>query len=215
MNMGELEFTSAAEASCIGVGLRIDHVLQPHIPFSSLPCPAEPLSITSFPINVRSATSNFNPAAIANLWLQLLVIQIHIGSFIRYGDILESQQNLQNGNASYEAGKQPWAGICLSQMSTRQCATLEAAAEKSTEPINRAVVELLCMLPYATVNGRGKFSIDGQRVMARDPRSSHWGQGSDRGLFSNTPNTPLHIVRLTSWQGFPNGPVLFVDTVTG
>lgn len=87
-----IQFTTAESAFCPTLKTREgheDHISQPHLPFSSLPNPAEPLEILSFPVAIHSETAHFNPKTIANLWLQLLVIQVQNANFWNYEDIVK------------------------------------------------------------------------------------------------------------------------------
>jgi hypothetical protein len=87
-----IQFTSAESAFCPKLKTREgheSHITQPHLPISSLPGPAEALEISQFPIEIRNESANFNPKKIANLWLQLLVIQIQNGNFWDYDDVIE------------------------------------------------------------------------------------------------------------------------------
>jgi hypothetical protein len=79
-----IQFNSAEPAFCPRLKTREgheEHISQPHLPISSLPGPAEVLEISHFPIAVHSKTAVFNPEKIANLWLQLLIIQVQNGNF--------------------------------------------------------------------------------------------------------------------------------------
>ncbi|KAF8860186.1 hypothetical protein BDZ45DRAFT_724723 [Acephala macrosclerotiorum] len=84
-----LSFTTPEEALCAGlIHAKGDsqHLAQPHVNFASLPSPETPLSIQSFPIEIHSETSVFRPKNIANLWTQLLSIQIQNGNFWNHED---------------------------------------------------------------------------------------------------------------------------------
>jgi hypothetical protein len=74
-----IQFTTAEAVFCPKLKPREgheSHIAQPHLPISSLPGPLEPLEISDFPIAILNESTNFNPKNIANLWLQLLVIQV-------------------------------------------------------------------------------------------------------------------------------------------
>jgi hypothetical protein len=84
-----LTFTTPEEAQCAGlVHARggSEHLAQSHISLASLPSPETPISIASFPIEIRSETAVFRPKNIANLWTQLLSIQIQNGNFWNHED---------------------------------------------------------------------------------------------------------------------------------
>ena len=82
-----LHLTKAEEAECYCLDSSQpgdDHTSQLHIAVSSLPSPNKPITIPSFPIDIRSETYVFRPRNIANLWTQLLSIQIQNGDFWDY-----------------------------------------------------------------------------------------------------------------------------------
>ena len=89
-----IQFTTAESAFCPRLRTREgheEHITQPHLPISSLPSPRDPLEISHFPIAITSETAKFNPKNIANLWLQLLIIQIQNANFWNYDDVLKLQ----------------------------------------------------------------------------------------------------------------------------
>ena len=88
-----IKFTTAEASFCPKLKTREgheSHIAQPHLPIASLPCPSKPLEISTFPIEVRSETPLFRPKEIANLWLQLLVIQVQNGNFWNWDDVVKS-----------------------------------------------------------------------------------------------------------------------------
>ena len=88
-----ITFTTAEASFCPKLKTREghgSHIEQPHLPIASLPCPSEPLEISTFPIEVRNETPLFRPKEIANLWLQLLVIQVQNGNFWSWDDMVKS-----------------------------------------------------------------------------------------------------------------------------
>lgn len=92
-------FTSVEDLICPHLkdlsNLSSSHVNQPHLPITSLPSPAAPLSISSFPVEISDEKRSINPKRVANLWLQLLSIHIQSGSFWRYDDVLRAHQEAE------------------------------------------------------------------------------------------------------------------------
>lgn len=91
-----IKFTTAESAFCPRLKTREgheEHISRLHLPISSLPSPAEPLEISSFPIAIHSETPSFNPKSVANLWLQLLVIQVQNANFWNYEDVVKVQND--------------------------------------------------------------------------------------------------------------------------
>jgi hypothetical protein len=87
-----VQFTTAESAFCHKLKTREgdeSHIAQTHLPISSLPSPAEPLQIYRFPIDIKTKSTHFDPERIANLWLQLLVIQVQNGNLWDYEDVLK------------------------------------------------------------------------------------------------------------------------------
>jgi hypothetical protein len=72
----------------------IDHTQQPHLPIPSLPCPAKPLSISSYPIELTAEPQTYSPKHVASLWLQLISIHIQCGNFWGYKDVLNTHRKV-------------------------------------------------------------------------------------------------------------------------
>jgi hypothetical protein len=82
-------FKSAESAGCPYPEFN-PHSHQLHLSISSLPCPTEPLSITSFPIELVAESKNYDAKKIANFWLQLLSIKIQTGNFWAWEEALKA-----------------------------------------------------------------------------------------------------------------------------
>lgn len=229
--MTTIEFVTAEQASCAivkqyqnlqglskySVNLLRGHVQHRHCLVSSLPCPAEPYSVASFPIDIKSGSSVLNPKAVANLWLQLLAIQVHNGNFIRYDEVSEALKESPTAKTN-EADDSVYHAnfttkVCLTQMSSNDCALVEAMAQKCDPPLDPAVIELICILPYASIKSED-FKIVPDTIMVRKPNVLNDAK-LDRALFSYGPTIPPQMMQLTEWWGGDSGIALFIDTRTG
>jgi hypothetical protein len=90
-------------------------------------------------------------------------------------------------------------------------------AKECNPPLYRAVVELMCVLPYFSTSakyGGDRYQIAPQANLTQQPQKL---DTIDRGLYPGGPTIPPHMLRLTNWPGRIGGlgPALFVDTRTG
>ncbi|KAE8454635.1 hypothetical protein EG329_000258 [Mollisiaceae sp. DMI_Dod_QoI] len=345
-----LRFANAKEALCSFLDESKKgghHADQQHIPLSSLPSPETPINIPSFPIEIRSETSVFRPKNIANLWAQLLSIQIQNGNFwkhenalalhkentpaptpsrdevkaaellrmekavlylrhkmqkgllmsdrpiieaelpemsrllsklesfgdldftiiratkihkvckavlrldnvpgddmyqfkARFAALYERYSKIQEQFESSDTARsalpvnpnqstpQPkpisetltekeelkeLPAICLTQLTPDQCTHIEEAAKSCDPPLDRGVVELMCMLPqFASKYGICDIQImpQGKLIQPLDGFPE-----LDRGIYYGGPRLPPHMVQLTWWTSPGYGIALFVDTRTG
>lgn len=165
------------------------HLARPHILISSLPNPSEPLEI-SLPPNVRGKTSNIDIQKVANLWMQLLSIQTQNGGFIRYDKWNESKRTT----------------CCISQMTEEESTQIYQSFKEATPPVDEAVADLICSLPYASCNDEC-YKIAPSTMM---PSPTH-----ERELFSYGPLIPAHLMRLTDWWGGDSGMLVLIDVLNG
>ncbi|KUJ09457.1 uncharacterized protein LY89DRAFT_724443 [Mollisia scopiformis] len=338
-----LQLRTAEEAQCCRRNVSApdpDHTSRLHISLSSLPSPDTPITIPSFPIEIRSETSVFRPRNIANLWTQLLSIHIQNGNFwkledaVRYhkettpppalsreevkkaeitrlekgvlyirhkvqkGLLTKDQQPIEaelpeisrlisklesfgdidvsiilstkihkvckailklewiNGDEMYQfksrsavlldrylkildqAPQQPSAAvstthqtdtearsqsaeedlketpaICLTQLTPEQCSRIEEAAKNCNPPLDRGVVELMCMLPHF-ISRNGNYDL--QVVpMGRLEQPLDDFPKIDRGVYCGGPTIPPNMLKLTYKVSPTYGISLFVDTKTG
>ena len=108
--------------------------------------------------------------------------------------------------------------VCLTQMSPEQCAKLESIAKTCVPPVDRAVVELMCILPYFTSNsGQNRhldYQVAPQARLVGYPDISYSNSTLDR-LLNYGPTLPPQMLQLTSWTSAWYGTALFVDLRTG
>jgi len=169
---------------------RIDtHLARPHILISSLPTPSEGLEI-SLPPNIKSKRTHLNIQNIANLWMQLLSIQTQNGGFIRHDKWNESKRTK----------------CCISQMTEDECAQIYQSFKEATPPVDEAVADLICSLPYASCNDEC-YKIAPSTMMPNPT--------SERDLFSYGPIIPPHLMRLTNWWGGDSGILVFINVLNG
>jgi hypothetical protein len=166
------------------------HLARPHILISSLPNPAEPLEIP-LPSMVKSKSGALNIQNIANLWTQLLSIQTQNGNFIRHEMWSRAKEGLK---------------MCISQMTPDECANIYRSLKEADPPVEEAVADLICSLPYVSCNDEC-FKI-APCTMMPDPTS-------ERALFLGGPVLPPHLMRLTDWWGGDSGILILVDVLSG
>jgi hypothetical protein len=165
------------------------HLSRPHILLSSLPTPSEALEI-SLPPNVRSKTAHLHIQNIANLWMQLLSIQVQNGGFIRHDKWSKIKRTR----------------ICISQLTEAECAGIYQSFRKTNPPVDEAVADLICSLPYASCNDEC-YKIAPSTMMPNPT--------SERELYSGGPIIPPHLMRLTNWWGGDSGMLILIDISNG
>jgi hypothetical protein len=118
-----------------------------------------------------------------------------------------SRRNLDDG----EPTEAP--AICLTQLTREQCTKIEEAAATFDPPLDRGVVELMCMLPHFT----SKYGVHDLQVipMGRMEQPFDSYPTLDRGVYRGGPIIPPHMLKLTFWvaPGYPTA--FFIDTKTG
>lgn len=140
----------------------------------------------------------------------------------RYHRILESepQPNLTTVISPSSAekitddeGPTETPAICLTQLTREQCTQLEEAAAKCDPPLDRGVVELMCMLPHLT-SKYGTYNLQ-ITPMSRMEQAFDNFPNLDRTLFLGGPTIPPHMAKLTFWAAGGCGRAYFIDTRTG
>ncbi|TID16968.1 Salicylate hydroxylase [Venturia nashicola] len=167
-----------------------NHLSRPHLLISSIPNPAEPVEIT-LPSTIKTKTNLLDIQNIANLWTQLLCIQTQNGNFIRHGKWDQEKEGLQ---------------MCISQMNPEECTKLRRDLTEADPPVEEAVADLICSLPYASCNDE-TYKI-APCTMMTDPKI-------DRELYSFGPILPPHLMRLTDCWGEDSGMLILIDVLTG
>jgi hypothetical protein len=169
---------------------RIDtHLARPHILLSSFPTPSESLQVP-LPPHVTSKATHLNVQNITNLWMHLLSIQTQNGGFVRYDKWNESKRTK----------------CCISQMIEDECSPIYQSFKEATPPVDEAVADLICSLPYASCNDEC-YKIAPSTMMP--------GPTSKRAMFSYGPIIPPHLMRLTDWWGGVSGILILIDVLTG
>lgn len=109
--------------------------------------------------------------------------------------------------------------MCLTQLTPEQCARIEEAAKACNPPLDRGVVELMCMLPRFTAKYRNT-DLQVAPLAKLVQQNFNWlsddGPKIERGIWRSGPIIPPHMHQLTTWVSSGNyGIALFVDTKTG
>ena len=106
--------------------------------------------------------------------------------------------------------------LCITQYSRDQCAKMQSLAQACDPPLDRAVVELMCMLPrFSAPNEHETYQIvsfgqifdpliDLEKNTFNERRFDGWG-----------PAIPSHVVQLTDFVDGRWGRALYLDTKTG
>jgi hypothetical protein len=107
--------------------------------------------------------------------------------------------------------------VCLTQLTPEQCNRIEEMAKACNPPLDRAVVELMCILPYFSTSakyGGDRYQVAPQANLTRLPEKL---DTIDRGFYPGGPTIPPHMLRLTNWPGRIGGlgTALFVDIRSG
>ncbi|KAH7323542.1 hypothetical protein BKA65DRAFT_70757 [Rhexocercosporidium sp. MPI-PUGE-AT-0058] len=90
----KIQFTTAEDAFCGKLKTREgheEHISRPHVSLTALPNPAEPLEMSQLPLAGNGGSSSDKAKLIANLWLQLLVIQVQNANFWNMNDVEKLQ----------------------------------------------------------------------------------------------------------------------------
>ncbi|KAE9983315.1 hypothetical protein EG328_010103 [Venturia inaequalis] len=91
-------------------------------------------------------------------------------------------------------------------MTTAECTELRRNFEQADPPVEEAVADLICSLPYASCNDE-TYKIAPCTMMP--------GPEIDRELYSFGPTLPPHTMRLTDWWGGDSGMLILIDVLTG
>jgi hypothetical protein len=107
--------------------------------------------------------------------------------------------------------------VCLTQLTPEQCNRIEEIAKACNPPVDRAVVELMCILPYFSTSakyGGDRYQVAPQANLTQLPEKF---DKIDRGVYPGGPTIPPHMLKLTNWPSRIGGlgTALFVDTRTG
>ena len=106
--------------------------------------------------------------------------------------------------------------VCITQVTPNQCAEIETLAQTCDPPLDRTVVELMCLLPQFSSKceregyqiaslARIHNTIEGLR---RDPKNERKYEGWG-------PKMPPHVLQLADFSQESYGTALYVDTRTG
>lgn len=106
--------------------------------------------------------------------------------------------------------------VCIIQVTPNQCVEIEALAQTCDPPLDRTVVELMCLLPqFSSRLEREGYQIaslarihDTIAGLRQDPKNERKYEGWG-------PKMPPHILQLTDFSGESYGTALYVDTRTG
>jgi hypothetical protein len=140
---------------------------------------------------VKGKSSALNIQYIANLWTQLLSIQTQNGNFIHRDKWSTAKEDPE---------------MCISQMNPEECARLYRELKEADPPVEEAVADLICSLPYVSCNDEC-YKIAPCTMMP--------GPTSERDLFLGGPILPPHMMRLTDWWGGDSGMLILVDVLSG
>lgn len=104
--------------------------------------------------------------------------------------------------------------ICITQLTPAQCSKVEKLALTTDPPLDRAVVELICSLPYFSGTGhRETYQVAAFGNVFDPVRELEDDLNRERRLDGWGSKIPSHILQLTAWDG-NYGRALFVDTKT-
>lgn len=108
---------------------------------------------------------------------------------------------------------------CLTQLSTDECIKIQEAAKLCNPPVDRAVVELMCILPYfSDKNGWYRdHQVSSSAQLVSPPQILEKGEkaGTLERLLFYGPTLPSEMLQLTDFCGAWCGFALFLDTKTG
>jgi hypothetical protein len=106
--------------------------------------------------------------------------------------------------------------ICTTQLTPEQCATVEALAQTCDPPLDRAVLELMCMLPQISMQHEHEtYNIVPFGQLINPVRDLERKTNLERKFDGWGLKIPPHILQLTEWDDRRSGRWLAVDTKTG
>lgn len=110
----------------------------------------------------------------------------------------------------------PMPAVCITQLTPDQCVKVEALALACDPPLDRAVVELMCMLPqFSAHNAHETYQIVPFGQLLNPVRDLEDKTNPERKSGGWGPKVPPHVCQLTEWMEGNYGKALFVDTKTG
>lgn len=108
---------------------------------------------------------------------------------------------------------------CITQLTPEECIKIQEAAKCCDPPLDRAVVELMCILPYFSdgYGGCRDHLVSASAQLVSPPGIIETGEkaGSLERLLFYGPTLPSEMLQLTDFWGAWCGFVLFLDTKTG
>lgn len=120
----------------------------------------------------------------------------------------QTEANLDNNEDDGELMEAP--AMCLTQLTPEQCSRIEEASQWWNPPLDRGVVELMCMLPHFT----SKYGAHDLQVIPMGKMDPAF-DSLERGVYRGGPTIPPHMLKLTSWVSSRYGTAYFIDTKTG
>jgi hypothetical protein len=141
----------------------------------------------------------------------------------RFGDLLatyqatlgspESEESLEVNELEEAAREDPKPeemieipGICITQLTSPQCAQLSAAASECTPALSPRVVELACIIPYFS------STTDREHQVVIGAKLPQDGLKWERGVYPGGPIIPPHMFQLAKSN---HGMATYIDTNTG
>lgn len=106
--------------------------------------------------------------------------------------------------------------VCLTQLTPAQCAKIETMAKSCNPPLDRAVVELMCILPqFSAQNEHESYQVAPVGQLLNPVKNLEHKTNPERRFDHWGPKIPPHVLQLTEWVEGHYGIALFVDTKTG
>lgn len=151
-------------------------------------------------------------SALRDIYCKTL-IQSEQQSGARTGDTPANPQTTLETPSKVEEVLDELPAMCLTQFTPEQCIHFQEVAAACDPPLDRGVVELMCMLPYFT----SKYCVCDQQVVpgGRFEQPFHDSLEIDRLVYPGGPTIPPNMLKLTWWLSTNWGIALFVDTKTG